>query len=140
MTNTDLLSSFFELRRQLSLKVLSKISVLDVSILQMHIMMRLSESPCSIKELSEYTISDKGSVSRSVSSLERMGFLQRSVSEEDQRLVVIKLTPTGKNQIKKINEQRKTIIKEVNSFLEKNEQAEFMRLLKKLSTALGESK
>lgn len=60
---------------------------------------------CLVSDLSVKTHVSMSAMSQSLASLERKGYIQRSISERDRRRIIVTLTPAGQACARQLNEQ-----------------------------------
>jgi DNA-binding MarR family transcriptional regulator len=108
---------------------------LEINIIQFDLMENIllsKEKMLTIQELASRTLSLQPNITKSITELEKAGFIERS-SGEDRRIVMIKVTPKGENLVDKIQ----TYLQEFNSFQFQNltnaEKHMLDELLKKIS-------
>jgi len=65
---------------------------------------------CSVSDLSAKTRVSMSAMSQSLASLERKGYVKRSISERDRRRITVTLTPAGQACARKLNEQLELIM------------------------------
>jgi DNA-binding MarR family transcriptional regulator len=99
---------------------------------QISILHRLALSSATMGELADYSFSDKASVSRTVASLEKAGYVNRVVDTGDRRIVNIELTPKGRTLAKKAQEIRASIGERLNSALSPTDREQLVTLMQKL--------
>ena len=75
-----------------------------------------------MKDLSAITLSDPASTTRTVHSLEKLGWLKRVVDKEDQRRTLVRLTPKGHRHARDVIAMRQTIAKRIDKCLSVDEQ------------------
>ena len=65
---------------------------------------------CSVSDLSAKTRVSMSAMSQSLASLERKGYVKRSISERDRRRITVTLTPAGQACARMLNEQLELIM------------------------------
>ena len=70
----------------------------------------LMERPCNLSELADYQGVSLPTMSGSISRLETRGWLQRERSTADRRVVLIKLTPKGRQRFAEMAQQAETFL------------------------------
>jgi DNA-binding MarR family transcriptional regulator len=84
-----------ELRREKSPFSVAQLAALNV----------LTEKPCNLSELAEFTAVSLPSMSGTVSKLVKHGFVERTRSNSDRRMIVLEITPQGQRLITELGEQ-----------------------------------
>ncbi|OLB80707.1 MAG: hypothetical protein AUI14_05805 [Actinobacteria bacterium 13_2_20CM_2_71_6] len=69
---------------------------LGLSFIKIRALRKLLARPLAMRELAAELVTDKPYVTQIVDSLEKMGLVTRSVSEEDRRRRIVKLTESGR--------------------------------------------
>lgn len=109
----------------------------EISFMQWIAMRKLHEGMAlTASELCRAMSHDNGALTRMLDQLEAQGFLQRQRSEEDRRVVTLKLTAKGE---RKLDEVTALVVGRLNEVLEnftRGELDELTRLLKKLIGSL----
>jgi MarR family 2-MHQ and catechol resistance regulon transcriptional repressor len=96
--------------------------------------------PMTIGELCRKQLVSGGNMTVVVDNLGKLGFVERMRSEDDRRVILVRLTAKGKKLFDEIFEKHAEHIAGLASVLTEQEQKELARLLKKLGIALrGES-
>lgn len=132
MSTFELLETYISLRREVALLRASETKDLEFGHNQISILYRLSISGATMGELADHSFSDKASVSRTVASLERAGYVNRVVDASDRRIVNIELTPKGRTLAKKAQEIRSSIGERLNSALSPADREQLVTLMQKL--------
>lgn len=133
---TEVLNAFVSLRREFSLLRASHIKDLEFGHNQISVLYRLSLSEATMGELSDYTLSDKGSMTRTVSLLEKAGMVQRSAGKTDRRVFNIKLTAKGRTFALQAQKIRDVMGDEMDKGLSAAERRQFSALVEKVTTYL----
>lgn len=94
--------------------------------------------PMTIGDLSRKMLVSGGNMTCVVDNLEKEGLVQRIQREEDRRSVMVELTESGRRLIARIFPEHATVIAQVASVLDTDEQGQLSRLLKKLGTGIGD--
>jgi DNA-binding MarR family transcriptional regulator len=136
----QVLDAFAALRRELGLQRAAEMKDLAFGHNQLVLIFRLSQSSAAINELAEYTLSDKASTSRTVSSLEEAGFVRRVPHKTDGRISMIELTPKGRKKAEQTNDIRSFIGENLNATLTVTEQKTLANLLNKAVSGLREQR
>ena len=125
----------------------------STQLLEVHLSRALSEHDLTISQvgvleallhlgpMSQTALGDKllrtgGSITVCVNRLEKRGLVERRRSEDDGRVQILHLTPSGRRHIKKVFPVHLSGIVDTMGVLSAKEQAELMRLSKKLGKAL----
>lgn len=132
MSTFTVLEDFVSLRRAIALMRAAETKDVDFGHNQIAVLYKLTKSRATIGELVEYTASDKASMTRTIASLEKMGFVKRTIDEKDRRVSVIELTPKGKSKAVKAQEIRNNIGRKLDSLLSNNERKLLSQLIEKI--------
>ncbi|MCB0220124.1 MAG: MarR family transcriptional regulator [Chrysiogenetes bacterium] len=109
----------------------------DLTISQLGVLEALLHlGPMSQTALGEKLLRTGGSVTVCVNRLEKRGLVERRRSQSDGRVQILHLTPTGRRHIKKVFPVHVDGIVQTMGALSASEQAELMRLCKKIGKAL----
>jgi DNA-binding MarR family transcriptional regulator len=136
MSNFEVLESYISLRREVALLRAFETKNLDFGHNQVSVLYKLSQGPATMGELSDYTLSDKGSMTRTVNLLEKAGFVRRSQSPGDRRVIVIELTTQGKTLARKSQQIRNAIGRRLDEALSEKERKQFSSLVHKIVSSL----
>src|SRR4051812_39799967 len=117
ITNSDtaILDAFAKLRRDLNLVRAEALKAKDYGAVQMAILYRLSLSPATMGELSDYALIDKGAMTRAIAALEQSGLVRRKSDEADRRISIVELTSRGKSKASDAVAIRESISAKVNA-------------------------
>lgn len=111
----------------------------ELTLSQTHLLAVLADEPrARIGELAEAAGVATPTATRMVDSLERAGVVTRDRSEEDRRVVEVRLTPKGKRLLARKNEVRQAQRERFEASLTAGEREQAQALLKRLSEALDE--
>jgi DNA-binding MarR family transcriptional regulator len=132
MSNNQILEGFVMLRRSIAVLRAAELKDVDCGHNQISILYRLSQSNATMGELAEYTLSDKGAITRTVALLSKAGFVKRTSDAVDKRVVNIELTPKGKIQARKAQAIRNSIGGKLDNLLTRTERQEFLSLVNKI--------
>lgn len=91
-----------------------------------HVMNALSNQAYTLSSLAERMSISAASLSRTVTVLEERGWLTRTRSAEDRRVVMIELTQTGRAQLLEIERRSEDFLTETLSKLSQDELARLM--------------
>ncbi len=132
MSSFEVLESYIQLRRHVALIRAGEIKHLEYGHNQIGILHKLSLGKTTMGELADYTLSDKASISRTVTLLETAGLVNRVTDKGDRRVTNIELTAKGRAQARKANEIRKNIAKKLDSTLSPTERKQLGSLISKV--------
>ena len=136
MSTFEVLEAFVALRREVAVIRASEAKSLEFGHNQISVLYRLSLSNATMGELAEYALTDKASMTRTVSLLEKAGFIKRVGDEVDRRVINIELTAKGKTQARKAHEIRNAIGKTLDSTLSPTERKQLTALIQKIAEKL----
>ena len=97
-----------------------------------------SVGPSLMGELSKKTFLTAGNMTFIVDGLEKAGLVERVLTRDDRRAVLVQLTPKGEGVYNEAFGKHSEFLAGLASVLTKNEQMEFSRILKKLGLALND--
>ncbi len=132
MSTFSVLESYVSLRRRIALLRAEATKDLQFGHNQVSILYRLLLSKASMGDLAVYAATDKASVSRTVTSLEKEGYVRRVHNEKDRRIINIELTAKGKAKALAAQKIRIAIGKKVEFALTTNEKKQFAALTNKI--------
>ena len=132
MSTSSVLDSYVSFRRAVALLRAAEVKDLEFGHNQISVLYKLSLGPATMGELVEATSSDKAPMTRTVASLEKMGFVRRKGDERDRRVIVIELTSKGKVHAQKAHEVRSNIAKKLEKCLNADERKQFTFLIDKI--------
>lgn len=105
-----------------------------ISVAQCHTLLEIEKKrEISVSEIAGNLSLDKSTISRTVDNLVANGLINRIIPEENRRKAIISLTSRGKEACATINYSNDTYIKKVLHNFTPEEQDEFLRLFKKLT-------
>jgi DNA-binding MarR family transcriptional regulator len=111
------------------------------SLNQMLIVSNLSQSgPLTVSDLAKLTVSDKSSISRTLSGLEKLGWVTKITSKTDQRKSLVYLTGMGSSQAIVAEEICQSLSETMASALTMSERSQLIVLLSKVIDSLIESR
>jgi MarR family 2-MHQ and catechol resistance regulon transcriptional repressor len=111
------------------------------SLNQMIIISNLSQSgPLTVSDLAKLTVSDKSSISRTLSGLEKLGWVTKIMSKTDHRKSLVHLTGMGSSQAIVAEEICQSLSKTMASALTVSERSQLIVLLSKIIDSLIESR
>jgi DNA-binding MarR family transcriptional regulator len=133
----DLLS---RVAREVTLRQASDVCCGDLTLEQFQTLQAVSASDqLSIGSLSTTLRVDLSTMSRNVTLLEKNGYLSRSRSAEDGRVVYVKLTPRGKKALETLQCEERDVLKDVYERLPADERPKVIRALQVLHDCLDGS-
>ena len=91
-----------------------------------------SESGTKITDLSRAVQMSRPAVSQMLNSLEKKGLVERVMAKSDRRVVYVKLTKTGEEQLEKTHHQFHSWFDQIIEELGAEDTAELVRLINKL--------
>lgn len=101
-----------------------------------HLLIELSLNPSkSAVDLAELLLTDKGNISRALKSLIKDGYLNESISVEDKRKKVLKLTAKGTKVVQIVNDYSNQKIKKAFNPLSKTEISNIIKGLELVNSA-----
>jgi len=126
--------------REVTLRQASEVCCGDLTLEQFQTLRALSASDeLSIGALSVQLRVDMSTMSRNVTVLERNGYLLRSRSAEDARVVHVRLTAKGKRALESLRCDEQDVLKHVYQQLPVAERPVVLKALEALQTCLRES-
>lgn len=140
MSTNEILDSYIALRREIALLRASQVKQLEFGHNQIGVLYRLSISDATMGELTEYALSDKASMTRTVRLLEQAGLIQRTADKNDRRIYNIKLTAKGKPYAKQAQAIRNSIGTQLDEALTVSERKQFNLYVQKIVTHLNKEK
>lgn len=103
---------------------------------QFYALFWLSDSPKSMRELSQIMLCDPSNVTRVADILERKGFISRQRDEADRRVVRLHLTAVGDQLIRQLHHTHTQYTQERMATLNESDRATLFSLLQKFSDDL----
>ena len=138
---SQLASILWTFEREHGLTASALLSPYKVSLNQMLIVAHLSQNePLTVSELAQLTASDKSSISRTLSGLEKLGWIRKITGKVDKRQALIYLTAKGKTHSKFADEICSSLSQAMESALTASEKRQFISMLGKIITSLIESR
>ncbi len=133
--------------RRLSRQLIRQLGLLDaacgnqpLSPVQAHTLIELGQSSYSIKQLAEILNIDKSNASRAVSHLVEKGLAKTTANPKDNRSLVAQLTPSGKKQLIKLDDQQNQQFNEIMAQLPTTQIAQIEQSLSQYNKAVMQSK
>ncbi len=129
---SSILDSYGHFRRSLARLCAAQIKKTDLGFYQMSMIYFLAtKEATTASELAECTQTDRAAVSRSLSAMEKLGFITRVKDDADRRREIIKLTGLGKQKAKEAFKARDLVAEQIAGTLNAKEAKELARLLEK---------
>lgn len=138
--STEVLNAYVSLRREVALLRAAHIKDLEFGHNQISVLYRLLISEATMGQLSDHTLSDKGSMTRTVGLLEKAGLVQRSPDKNDRRVFNIKLTAKGRTYALQAQKARDNIGDELEKCLNAAERRQFALLVDKIAAQLSKAR
>lgn len=136
--NTDQIRKFRK-----SLRVFARIvndsfnkneTLCGLSVQKCHILLEIDElEETSIKNLESVMYIDKSTLSKSIDSLVKSGFVERATSKEDRRFITCSLTEEGKKTVEEINRFGDENNRQILSLMAESDQAIVLDSMNKLA-------
>ena len=133
--------------RRLSRQLIRQLGLLDaacgnqpLSPVQAHTLIELGQSSYSIKQLAEILNIDKSNASRAVSHLVEKGLAKTTANPKDNRSLVAQLTPSGKKQLIKLDDQQNQQFNDIMAQLPTTQIAQIEQSLSQYNKAVMQSK
>lgn len=95
------------------------------------------EGPLNITDLSNITLKDKGTISRTIESLCKKKFVAKNSKKEDNRITKISITPEGIEKLAVIKKNKQKITNIFTQTISDEEKKEFLRILEKITGVLN---
>ncbi|PAF47536.1 hypothetical protein BKH46_03670 [Helicobacter sp. 12S02634-8] len=92
--------------------------------------------PLNITDLSNITLKDKGTISRTIESLCKKNFVKKIHEKEDNRITRITITQERKEKLASVNKNKQKIINVFTETISDEEKKEFLRILEKITGVL----
>jgi len=138
MTTSLVLDSYLKIKRVVAALRAQEMKNLEFGANQISVLYRLSLSDATMGELVEHALTDKASMTRTITSLVKAGFVRRKSDSEDRRTVRIELTTKGKEKAIIAKKVRINIQKRLEESLSSKDRQAFASLVDKLTDALNE--
>jgi len=136
-TSLAILDVYSALRREIGLMVSFELNQYNMGRNQMMIVIHLDEhEAATLSEISEITMSDPASTTRTISSMEKAGWIKRTANPHDQRQSMVSLTAKGRKQAVIARKVRKDLAVKVNQTLSKEEGIIVHKLIAKMIEGL----
>ncbi len=91
-----------------------------------------NNEPCNLKDIYEHTKFPPSTASRRVDELVKVGFIERTRSEEDRREIILRLSEDGHTVFKIFRDHRIKSLKQFLKSFDSNEVENFTRVLRHL--------
>ena len=109
-----------------------------VTLAQCHTLLEIeNKGKISVTDLAKNLSLDKSTISRTVDGLVNMGFVERTIPENNRRMATISLTQQGKKTGKDINCNSDKYIQDTLAVLDEKEKEELLRLLSKITLSMS---
>lgn len=132
MSTHSILENYAQLRRTLAGLKSAEKNIAEFGHNQILVLYRLSLSDATMTELVEYCLSDKASMTRTISALVKQGMVRRHADQADRRVVRIELTNKGKEKAQAAKKIRDRIGKRLEHALAPKERELFIQLIQKM--------
>jgi DNA-binding MarR family transcriptional regulator len=127
-----------QIARDITRRQTSEVCCGDLTLEQFQTLRRIDGSAlATIGSLAQDSSVDLSTMSRNVTVLERNGYLLRSRSAEDGRIVQVKLTPKGRRALESLQCDERDVLKDVYERLSVTEQPKVIRALELLQGCLA---
>ncbi|MDO7253438.1 MarR family winged helix-turn-helix transcriptional regulator [Helicobacter cappadocius] len=90
----------------------------------------------SITDLSNITLKDKGTVSRTIKSLCRKNLVKKSQEKEDNRITKVSITPEGLEKIEIVKNNKKTFLDVFDNAITSQEKDQLLSILDKITAVM----
>lgn len=97
------------------------------------------QRPCPQKQLGDASHMDPGALSRQLSALETLGWIERSTDQDDKRITNVSLTKKGKEQVEESLPRRAAFIERILGDLPEKQLRQLMESLLQLETRFNAS-
>lgn len=129
-----------EVARDITLRQAADVCCGDLTLEQFQTLRALSASDqASMGSLSTQLRVDGSTMSRNVAVMERNGYLTRARSEDDARVVHVRLSPKGRRALETLRCEERDVLGDVYARLPTVERPRVMRALEVLQRCLGPS-
>lgn len=106
----------------------------SMNLKEVNVIIKLGEEDeCNMRELAEYLSAAYSTMTGIVDKLVKNDFVERFRTEDDRRVVKVKLTKKGKKLSKWVEEQSIIVYKTMLTYLDKVEQDKFLSIFRKIS-------
>jgi DNA-binding MarR family transcriptional regulator len=92
---------------------------------------------CSAKKIRENISIDEGYLSRIIDKFIKKGIITKTPFRGDMRLHIIHLTPRGKEEFSKLNENQNQLISQITEKLSEQENAELVGMMERMQELLS---
>jgi DNA-binding MarR family transcriptional regulator len=128
----SVLESYLQLRSALSSLRTRETKETEFGPNQITVLYRLTLSDATMGELVEYAFTDKASMTRTISTLVKMGLVRRKRDPKDGRVIRIQLSAKGKEKAQAAKKVRTGIGKKLDESLSPEDRKTFCALIEKL--------
>ncbi|PAF52173.1 MarR family transcriptional regulator [Helicobacter sp. 13S00477-4] len=119
--------------RQIKNFFAQKLRPFNIGIEQVGILAILEkEGTLNITDLSNITLKDKGTISRTIESLCKKQFVKKIQEKEDNRITKISITPQGRDKLNAIKKNKQEIIDIFSCSITEEEEEQFFKILNKI--------
>ncbi|PAF41080.1 MarR family transcriptional regulator [Helicobacter sp. 11S03491-1] len=116
----------------------AKLQPYNIGVEQIGILFILKESGAlNITDLSNITLKDKGTISRTIKCLCKKNLVKKIQEKEDNRIAKIIITPEGIEKVELIKNNKKTLEDAFANSISHAEKIEFIRILDKITAAMS---
>lgn len=115
----------------------SKLRPHNIGIEEIGILFILKESgELSITDLSNMTLKDKGTISRTIKSLCRKNLVKKFQEKEDNRISKMSITSEGLEKIKTVKNDKKIFLDTFDNVITANEKEQLLNILDKITAVM----
>lgn len=93
-----------------------------------------------MSDIAHFMAVSTAAMTGTIDRLVKYGYVIRDSEPEDRRVIKIKITPKGRNIIKKINYQRRQMIIDIFGRISENDRSDYLRVLMKIKEVLTDKK
>lgn len=139
-TSSDsVLETYVALKRLLAIYWSNQTKDLGLGVNQVGVLYRLLQSEATMGELCDIAQSDKGSMTRTIGSLVKLGLVKRRSDLHDGRITRIELTAKGRSIAQEAKKIRMSVEKKLDAALSQDERNQFLKLKEKIAKQIQES-
>ncbi len=139
MTTKSILDSYLKIKKVVTTLRAQETKDLEFGASQISVLYRLSLSDATMGELVEHALTDKASMTRTISTLVKAGLVRRKSDSEDRRVIRIELTAKGKEKALIAKKVRINIEKKLEESLSSKDRQAFATLVDKMTDYLNAS-
>lgn len=137
MPTTSVLDSYLKIKKVIAALRAQETKDLEFGASQISVLYRLSLSDATMGELVEHALTDKGSMTRTISSLVEAGLVRRKPDSKDRRVIRIELTAKGKVKAQVAKKVRINIENKLEESLSSRDRQAFAALVDKMTDYLN---